>query len=157
MPESYLNEHHLWMKQSLVWANLAKDLDEVPVGALIIKDQQIIGWGYNRREMDKNSLRHAEMDAINLASQSLGTWRLGGCTLYSTLEPCLMCAGALLQARISKVVYGAFDPKGGAMGSLYSLHKDQRLNHQIEVVPGVLSEACGDLLKEFFRKKRKGP
>ncbi len=144
------------MEQALVWAKVAKDLDEVPVGAIIVKDQEILGWGYNRREMDKNSLRHAEIDAINRASQSLGTWRLGGCTLYATLEPCLMCAGALLQGRISKVVYGALDPKGGAMGSLYSLHKDQRLNHQIEVIPGILSETCGELLKEFFRKKRKG-
>lgn len=148
-------DHEYWMRQALVLADKAQTLDEVPIGALIIKDQKIIGSGYNLREMEQNVLRHAEIDAIDQACSALKSWRLEGCTLYVTLEPCLMCAGAMIQARMSNVVFGALDPKAGAMGSLYSTHNDARLNHQLTVITGVLTEECSSRLTNFFKAKRK--
>ncbi len=129
-------------------------LGEVPVGAVVVKDGQIVGEGANARETANNALRHAEMDAIAAACVKLGTWRLTGCTLYVTLEPCLMCAGAIYQARLDHVVYGATDPKAGAMGSLYRIHEDERLNHRFPVTTGILAEDCGQVLKDFFKSRR---
>lgn len=144
-----------WMQKALFFADLASAIYEVPVGAIIIKNDVMIGWGYNRREVDRLAIRHAEMDAIAMASKALGSWRLLDCTLYVTLEPCIMCAGALVQARIPRVVFGTRDPKAGAMGSLYSVHNDMRLNHQIIVSEGLLATQSGEILRDFFQKRRK--
>jgi tRNA(adenine34) deaminase len=148
-------EAELWMLEALKLAHEAALRNEVPVGALVVRDGQIVGRGINLRETHCDATKHAEMDAIIEACKTLGTWRLTGCELYVTLEPCLMCAGAIYQARIDKVWFGAFDPKGGAMGSLYKVHEDDRLNHRLPAVGGILGEECGSILKEFFRKKRR--
>ena len=143
-----------FMQLALSLAETAAYLDEVPVGAVMVKDGLVVGTGYNRRERSRQATAHAEIDAIQMASRTLETWRLSGCTLYVTLEPCLMCAGAIYQARVSRVVFGAHDPKAGAMGSLYSVHEDQRLNHRLPVESGVLSGEAAQMLKAFFRNKR---
>lgn len=145
----------VWMREAIALALVAAQHNEVPVGAIIVKEGQIIGRGFNLRESQRNATKHAEMDAITEACHSQGAWRLSGCELYATLEPCLMCAGAIYQARLDKVWFGAFDPKAGAMGSLYKVHEDARLNHRLPVVGGILGDECGGLLKEFFRKKRR--
>jgi len=124
--------------------------DEVPVGALVVHQGKVIGRGYNRREELQEPTSHAEILAIREASSSLGSWRLDGCTLYVTLEPCIMCAGAILQARIPRLVFGCLDPKGGAVESLYRLCEDPRLNHSLEVTSGVLKEQCARILSGFF-------
>lgn len=142
------------MKRALDLAQAAGAQGEVPVGAVVVKDGQIVGEGANAREQANDALRHAEMDAISAACKALGTWRLTGCTLYVTLEPCLMCAGAIWQSRLDKVVYGATDPKAGAMGSLYKVHEDARLNHRLPVETGVLADECGKILKDFFKARR---
>ncbi|MEI8025825.1 MAG: tRNA adenosine(34) deaminase TadA [Pseudomonadota bacterium] len=144
-----------WMSRALSLAETAKSLGEVPVGALIVKDNCIIGTGFNTRELACDPLGHAEMNAITGATQSLKTWRLIGCSLYVTLEPCLMCAGALYQSRISKVIFGAYDSKAGALKSLYSIHDDARLNHRFEATGGILENECSSMISDFFRKKRK--
>ncbi|MGK5089547.1 nucleoside deaminase [Bdellovibrionota bacterium FG-2] len=141
------------MKQALTLAEQAASEDEVPVGALIIKDDQVIGTGRNRREADQDPLAHAEILAIREASRSLGSWRLLDCTLYVTLEPCPMCLAACQQARIGKVIYGAKDPKGGALSLGLALHEDSRTNHRFEVVYEEDLE-CGAVLSRFFKKKR---
>lgn len=148
------NDIH-WMSEALKLAEQAKQLDEVPIGAVIVKDGQIIGRGYNRREMDHNPLGHAELMAILDASQTLGGWRLEQCDLYVTLEPCPMCAGALVQARIRRLIFGAEDPKSGYAGSLYNVLHDERLNHQVLITKGVLQEECQQVLKSFFQTLRK--
>ncbi|MCX6108658.1 MAG: tRNA adenosine(34) deaminase TadA [Proteobacteria bacterium] len=142
------------MAMALDLARQAALRGEVPVGAVIVKDGQLIASGANAREEFQDALRHAEIDAIGAACKQLGAWRLSGCTLYVTLEPCLMCAGAVHQARIDRVVFGAFDPKAGAMGSLYQVHADVRLNHRLPVTAGVLATECGEVLKAFFRARR---
>lgn len=142
------------MRQALSLAQTASDLDEVPVGALIVKDGQLIAEGYNLREKKLSVLSHAELEAIHIANQQLSSWRLNGCTLYVTLEPCLMCAGAIYQSRIDRVVFGAPDPKAGATGSLFDIQNDLRLNHQFQVSGGVLEPECGQILRDFFKKKR---
>lgn len=142
------------MRRALELARAASSRGEVPVGAVVVKDGKIIGEGANAREEANDALRHAEMDAIGQACKSLGSWRLTGCTLYVTLEPCLMCAGAIWQARLDRVVYGATDPKAGAMGSLYKVHEDARLNHRLPVETGILADECGQILKDFFKAKR---
>jgi tRNA(adenine34) deaminase len=148
-------DDEFWMKMALELAKRAAEKDEVPVGALLIDFQgQKISQGYNLRETLQTSLGHAEILAMHRASKLKKSWRLVNATLYVTLEPCLMCAGALIQSRIKRVVFGAYDPKGGAFGSLYNVSQDKRLNHQIEVVGGVLGEECGALLKNFFKAKR---
>lgn len=144
-----------WMREAIALANQAKDRDEVPVGALIIKNDQIIGRGFNLRESLQDATKHAEMDAIAEACRQLGTWRLTGCELIVTLEPCLMCSGAIYQARLDRVWFGAHDPKAGAMGSLYRIHEDMRLNHRLPAIGGILADECGALLREFFRRKRR--
>lgn len=145
----------IWMAKALDLARKAESLEEVPVGALVVKDGLLLGSGFNQRETLASPTAHAEVLALNQAAQALGSWRLTGCTLYVTLEPCVMCAGALIQARIDRVVYGASDPKGGALGSLFELHQDQRLNHRFEVTTGIATTECSEILSEFFRKKRK--
>lgn len=143
-----------WMKEALRLAKIAAGEGEVPIGAVVVRDGEKIGEGYNRREADKSPLAHAEIIAINEASKRLGGWRLLGTTLYVTLEPCPMCAGAILQSRIERLVFGAKDPKAGAAGSLIDLMHDPRFNHQVEVVSGILAEEAAALLSSFFRKLR---
>jgi tRNA(adenine34) deaminase len=142
------------MRAALREAQAAFEEDEVPVGAVIVHDGKVIGRGHNQREMLTDPTAHAEMIAITQAAAALESWRLDGATLYVTLEPCVMCAGALVNARIQTVVFGAFDPKAGACGSLYDVGIDPRLNHRYEVQGGVLAEECGALLQEFFARKR---
>lgn len=144
-----------WMEAALSLAEAAAELDEVPVGAVIVHDNRLISTGINLRESTRQASAHAELLAIEVASRYFNAWRLQDCTLYVTLEPCLMCAGAIYQARIPRVVYGARDKKGGALGSLYQLNEDERLNHRYMVDEGVLAEESAQLLSGFFRKKRK--
>lgn len=151
-----MSEHNdeIWMRRALSLAQSASDIDEVPVGALIVRDGQVIAEGFNQREKKFSVLSHAELEAIQIANQKLSSWRLTGCTLYVTLEPCIMCVGAIYQSRVERVVFGAMDPKAGATGSLYNIQADDRLNHRFQVTSGVLGEECGQILKDFFRKKR---
>jgi tRNA(adenine34) deaminase len=154
-----LEQHEYYMRQALAEAEAAFQADEVPVGAIItyqdpVAGGKIVGAAHNQREGLHDPTAHAEMLAITQAAASLENWRLEGCVLYVTLEPCPMCAGAIVQARIPKVVYGASDPKAGAVRSLFQLLSDSRLNHQTEIVEGVLSEVCGEQLSKFFRSKR---
>jgi len=142
------------MKIALEQARAAFDLGEVPVGAVVVLDGQIVSKAYNLRETRHDPTAHAERIALTLAGKILGTWRLDGCTIYSTLEPCPMCAGAILLARIARIVYGAADPKAGACDSLYRLASDPRLNHRAEITRGVLAEPCRELLSQFFRERR---
>jgi len=144
-----------YMKVAIELAALAAEQDEVPVGAIVVhKGTTIVGKGYNSREMQKNALCHAEVIAINEACKTLGGWRLPECELYVTLEPCPMCAGAVVNSRIDRVVYGAKDLRAGAFGTLISLN-DLPLNHKPEIVGGVLGDECADILKQYFKKKRK--
>ena len=145
-----------WMEQALALAQQAGKQGEVPVGALIVREGMVIASAGNAREMARDAIRHAEIDAISGACRRLGTWRLTGCTLFVTLEPCLMCAGAIYQARLDRVVMGAMDPKAGAMGSLYRIHEDTRLNHRLPVTSGIMAPECAAILKDFFRAKREG-
>lgn len=144
-----------FMQQALELAREAAKLGEVPVGAVCVKDGAVIGRGFNRREIDRDPLSHAELSALREASRAMDVWRLSGVTLYVTLEPCAMCAGAMVQARVDRLVFGASDPKAGAVGSLYNLAQEPRHNHRLEVTGGVLAEACGAILKDFFRSLRK--
>jgi len=138
------------MQQALAQARLAVDAGEVPVGAIVVWRGQIIGTGYNRREELQTPTAHAEILAIEAAAHALGSWRLSECELYVTLEPCIMCVGAILQARIQWLVFGCLDPKAGAVKSLYRLCEDSRLNHQLAVTGGVLGQECAMLLANFF-------
>ena len=142
------------MQRALELAELASQLDEVPIGAVVIHEGQIIGEGYNTKEHGLNPTAHAEMIAIQQAAEHLGRWRLHGCTLYVTLEPCPMCAGAIVNARMDKVVFGARDPKSGACESLFTITNDERLNHRCEVEGGMLEEDCVAILQSFFKAKR---
>jgi tRNA(adenine34) deaminase len=142
------------MRQALALAAQAAALGEVPVGAVIVHENAVIAEAYNERESLASALAHAELSALRLACEKLGRWRLSGCTLFVTLEPCVMCAGALVQARVDRVVYGARDAKGGAVESLYQVLADLRLNHRPEVVGGVLAEECGKILSDFFKGRR---
>jgi len=143
-----------FMQQAVDLARQALASEDVPIGALIVRDGQVIGRGYNQREKLQDPTAHAEMIALTAAAEWVGHWRLEGCTMYVTLEPCPMCAGAAVQARLQRLVYGAADPKAGACGSLFALTADPRLNHQVETVAGVMAEACAELLREFFRRRR---
>jgi len=136
-------------------AQAAFAADEVPVGAIITRDGQVLAAAHNGREQLRDPTAHAEMIAITQAAAALNSWRLEGCTLYVTLEPCPMCAGAILQARVETLVYGADDPKAGAVRSLFELLDDARLNHRTEVVAGVMAEPCGQILTDFFAAKRR--
>ena len=143
------------MRLALAEAEQALAENEVPVGAVIVHGERVIGAAHNQREMLHDPTAHAEMIAITQAASHLGDWRLEGCTLYVTLEPCIMCCGAILQARIPTVVYGATDPKAGAAGSLFHLLTDPRLNHRCQLLPGILAAPCGELLTRFFQQQRR--
>ena len=147
--------HEIYMRAALQQAELALSENEVPVGAVIVRNERIIAAAHNQREQLRDPTAHAEMIAITQAAEAVGGWRLLECTLYVTLEPCPMCAGAILQARIPSLVYGAADPKAGAVSSLFRLLGDARLNHRTEVVPSVLDEDCGRILSEFFSQRRR--
>lgn len=143
-----------YMKEALRQAKKAYALGEVPIGCVIVHEGQIIGRGYNRRNTDKNTLAHAEITAINKASKKIGDWRLEECTLYVTLEPCQMCAGAIVQARIPEVVMGCMNPKAGCAGSILNILEMPQFNHQVAVTRGVLEQECSDMLKLFFTELR---
>jgi tRNA(adenine34) deaminase len=149
--------HNLWMKCALEEARKAEILTEVPIGAIVVWQEQIIGRGYNLRETTLDPTAHAEMIAIRQASEVLRSWRLLDCKLYVTLEPCPMCAGAIVQARIPEVIYGTTDPKAGCAGTLFNLLQEERFNHQVQVTQGVLQEECSAMLKQFFRNLRTNP
>jgi tRNA(adenine34) deaminase len=144
------------MDEALAEARAAAAHDDVPIGAVVVHDGAVIARGHNRREVDQDPTAHAELLALRAAASVLGSWRLEGCTLYVTLEPCVMCAGALVLARLPTLVFGADDPKAGAVGALYDVPRDPRLNHEVTVVRGVRAEACGDELRAFFRARRRG-
>ena len=146
--------HEKYMKEALKQAKKALDLGEVPIGCVIVHEGKIIGRGYNRRNTDKNTLAHAEITAINKASKKIGDWRLEECTLYVTLEPCQMCAGAIVQARITETVMGCMNPKAGCGGSLLNILEMPEFNHQVNVTRGILEQECSDMLKLFFTELR---
>ena len=143
------------MRAALREARASQARDEVPVGCVIVHDGMIVGRGHNQVESLQDATAHAEVLAIGAASNALGSWRLADCTLYVTLEPCAMCAGAIVLARVDRLVYGAADPKAGACGSVLDVIGERRLNHRVAVTSGVLEPECGELLREFFRRKRK--
>ena len=149
-----MNDDELYMALALEQARLAATEGEVPIGAVLVCDGAVVAHGRNARESAADPTAHAEMIAIREGAERLGRWRLSGCTLYVTLEPCPMCAGALVNARVDRLVYGAADPKAGATGTLYDLSADARLNHSFEVRGGVLEQECGQILKEFFQGLR---
>ena len=143
-----------WMELALEQARLAARAGEVPVGALVIKDREVLGLAHNRNLLDNDPTAHAEIVALRQASARLGNHRLIGCTVYSTIEPCSMCAGALIHARVSRLVYGAADAKAGAVASVLQVLNHPSLNHKMEVASGILAEKCSAILQEFFRQKR---
>ena len=143
-----------YMKKAIALAKRAFALGEVPVGCVIVRDGTIVARGFNRRNTRRTTLAHAEISAIDKASKKLGDWRLEGCTLYVTLEPCQMCAGALVQSRIDRVVIGAMNPKAGCAGSVLNLLQNREFNHQVEITRGVLEQECKDLLQSFFKDLR---
>lgn len=143
-----------FMQQALTLAREAAELGEVPVGAVAVLDGEVVGTGFNRREVDRNPLAHAEMLAMDAAARRIGAWRLSGVTLYVTLEPCAMCAGGLVQSRVTRLVFGASDPKAGAVGSLYNLVEEPRHNHRLQVTSGILADESRLLLKTFFGRLR---
>ncbi len=147
--------HEHFMKMALEEAEAARSEDEVPIGAVIVASDRVIARAHNQREQLHDPTAHAEMIAITQAAEALQSWRLDGCTLYVTLEPCPMCAGAIVQARIPTVVYGATDPKAGAVHTLYNLLDDPRLNHRCLIVSDVLAEPCGAILTQFFQQQRR--
>jgi tRNA(adenine34) deaminase len=149
-----MSEDEAFMQQALALAREAAALGEVPVGAVAVHDGRVIGTGFNRREVDRNPMAHAELLALSAASRALGAWRLTGVTLYVTLEPCAMCAGALVQSRVTRLVFGAMDPKAGAVGSLYNLAEEPRHNHRLQVTSGILADESRLLLKSFFERLR---
>lgn len=155
-----MTSHQYYMSIALEEARKAAKKGEVPIGAVVVKDEKIIARAYNLRETDQSPTAHAEHLAMERAAEALGTWRLEGCTLYVTLEPCVMCAGTIVMSRVDTVVFGAMDPKGGCVGSLMNLVQDSRMNHRATVVSGVLAYSCGEVLRQFFKalrlqKKRK--
>lgn len=149
-----MNQNEKFMKEAIRQAKKAEKIDEVPIGCVIVYEDKIIARGYNRRNTDKNTLAHAELSAIRKASRKLGDWRLEGCTMYVTLEPCQMCAGAIVQARIDKVVIGCMNPKAGCAGSVLNLLQVSAFNHQVELESGILEEECSLMLSSFFKNLR---
>lgn len=150
-------EDSLWMMEALAEARRAAGIGEVPIGAVVVRGGEILGRGHNRRETDGDPLAHAEVLAIREAARRMGGWRLSGCTMYVTLEPCAMCAGALVNSRVERLVYGAADPKAGFCGTLGDLVRDPRLNHRLEVTSGVLAGESAALLRGFFASLRASP
>ena len=160
MNDDEVNRHEAFMRLALEQADVGAALGEVPVGAVVVHDGQVIARAHNRREIDQDPAGHAELIAMRAAAEALGTWRLEACTVYVTLEPCAMCSGAMVLARIERCVYGCTDPKGGFLGTLDDLSGHPRLNHHFDVVSGILSEDCASKLKAFFkalRARRKSP
>jgi tRNA(adenine34) deaminase len=151
-----MTEDERWMEFALKEAEQAFRREEVPIGAVVVHDRRIIGRGYNQTETLQDPTAHAEMIAITAAVTSLGSRRLEDCALYVTLEPCIMCSGAIVLARLPRLVFGAYDPKAGACGTLYKVTQDARLNHQVETAGGILEERCGAVLKGFFEALRTG-
>lgn len=149
-----LNTDEKYMREAIRQAKKAYAIDETPIGCVIVYEDKIIARGYNRRTIDKNTLAHAELAAIKKASRKLGDWRLEGCTMYVTLEPCQMCSGAIVQSRIDRVVVGCMNPKAGCAGSVLNLLQMPEFNHQTELTTGVLGEECSQLMKSFFRELR---
>ena len=149
-----LTEEERYMKEPIRQAHKAWKLGEVPIGCVIVRDGKIIARGYNRRNTDKNTLAHAELQVIRKASRAVGDWRLEDCTIYVTLEPCQMCAGAIVQARIPRLVIGSRNPKAGCAGSVLNLLQVPAFNHQVEITEGVLEEECSSMLTNFFRDLR---
>ena len=143
-----------FMLEALKEAEKSANFDEVPVGAVIVKDGKIIARGHNLRERKNDPTAHAEIEAVRKACKKLKSWRLEGCTIYVTIEPCSMCAGTLLWTRIQRIVYGASDPKGGALGSSYNLFEVKNINHKVEITRGILEKRCAELMTSFFRSKR---
>ena len=143
-----------FMKAAITQARKAYAIDEVPIGCVIVQNDKIIARGYNRRNIDKNTLAHAELSAIRKASKKTGDWRLEGCTMYVTLEPCQMCAGAIVQSRMKRVVIGSMNAKAGCAGSILNLLQMQQFNHQVEITRGVREEECSQMLSQFFRELR---
>lgn len=150
-----MEEQVKFMRAAMREAKKAEALGEVPIGCVIVQDGKIIARGYNRRKTDKNTLSHAELNAIRKASKKTGDWRLEDCTMYVTLEPCQMCAGAIVQARIPKVVMACMNPKAGCAGSILNLLQMKQFNHQVEIERGVLEEECSEMLSGFFRELRR--
>ncbi len=150
-----LEPHEYYMRRALTEARAARDANEVPVGAIIVKEGKVIASAHNQRETLHDPTAHAEMIAITQAAQVLEDWRLEGCVLYVTLEPCIMCSGAILQARIPVVVFGAHDPKAGGVTSMFKLLSDNRLNHRCEITHSILALECGEILSHFFQAQRK--
>ena len=149
-------DDEMYMKEALKEAEKALWNGEVPIGAVIINENgDIIGRGFNRRNTEKNPLCHAEIEAINEAASVIGDWRIEGCTLYVTIEPCPMCAGAIVQARIPRVVFGARNPKAGCAGSILNILNEDKFNHQVDVTEGILKEECAEYMKRFFKRFRK--
>jgi tRNA(adenine34) deaminase len=146
--------HEHWMAAAIAEAQAAEDHGDVPVGAVVVRGDDEVARGRNRREIDGDPTAHAEMVAIRAAASAIGSWRLDGCTLYVTLEPCVMCAGAVVLSRLDRLVFGADDPKAGAVGALYDIPRDPRLNHRPDVVRGVGAEACSAMLRGFFARRR---
>lgn len=151
-----IKHHERYMKQALALAEEALAQGEVPVGAVVVKAHRVIGTGYNARELTHDPTGHAEIVAIRRAAETLGSWRLEGCTLYVTLEPCAMCAGAVINSRVETLVFGCLDPKAGAVRTLYALCEDPRLNHRVAVRGGILAEPCSEILSRFFQSLRNG-
>lgn len=149
-----MTQDEIFMKEALKEAAKARKKDEVPIGAIIVHNNKIIAKGHNLRETKHDALGHAEIIAIRKANKKLKSWRLVDCTIYVTVEPCSMCAGAILQSRIARIVYGTEDIKGGALGSSYNLFEQKNINHIPEIASGVLKEECSQIIKDFFKKKR---
>ena len=149
-----MDQHIKYMKEALKQAKKAYALGEVPIGCVIVYGDKIIARGYNRRNTDKNTLAHAEITAINRASKKIGDWRLEDCTLYVTLEPCQMCAGAIVQSRITNVVMGCMNPKAGCGGSILNILEMPEFNHQVNVIRGIMEEECSQILQDFFKELR---
>ncbi|RKY86522.1 tRNA adenosine(34) deaminase TadA [candidate division KSB1 bacterium] len=150
-----MDRHLRWMEEAFKEAEKAYAEGEVPIGAVVVLNNKIIGRGHNQVENLQDATAHAEMIAITAAANHLSSWRLEGASLYVTLEPCPMCAGAIVHSRIQQLIFGCFDPKGGACGSLYNVVQDSRLNHQVEIETGILADRCAAILKEFFTSLRK--
>lgn len=145
----------LYMEMAIDYAKKAEEIGEVPIGAVIVKDGEVIAAAHNLRELEQRAIAHAELLAIDEACKKLNTWRLTDCTLYVTLEPCPMCAGAIVLSRVDRVVFGARDPKGGCAGSILNILQEEKFNHQTEITEGILAKECSALLSNFFRNLRK--
>ena len=152
--KAHRKERERFMRQAITQAKKAEKLMEVPIGCVIVYEGKVIARGYNRRNTDKNTLSHAELNAIRKASKKLGDWRLEGCTMYVTLEPCQMCSGAIVQSRMTRVVVGCMNPKAGCAGSILNLLDMPEFNHQVELTTGVMEEECSQMMKTFFKELR---